>query len=25
LHQTLAEAISDAVAQEVDKLHFSNK
>jgi hypothetical protein len=25
LHQTLAEAISDAVAQEVDKLHFSKK
>lgn len=25
LHQTLAEAISDAVAQEVDKLHFLNK
>ncbi|ABR91127.1 Hypothetical protein mma_0668 [Janthinobacterium sp. Marseille] len=25
LHQTLADAISDAVAQEVDKIHFSNK
>lgn len=24
-HQTLADAISDAVAQEVDKIHFSNK
>ncbi len=24
-HQTLADAISDAVAQEVDKIHFSKK